>query len=83
MRGNIIQLDLTCKQLDEAIAQWKARNSAPRTNADRIRAMSDEELASTLGYCCPAEGAVPESDCDAFGNCTECWLKWLKQEVDE
>lgn len=58
----------------------------PKTNADRIRAMTDEELAEILsdgcchGLCdCPDNfkgmGETP-SDCKA------CWLDWLKQEVD-
>ena len=59
-----------------------------RTNADRIRAMSDEELAQmlnkaivchtlrSLGYChkCPLFGANP---CD-----TEGLLEWIKQPAE-
>ena len=37
------------------------------TNADRIRAMSDEELAEWLDRYCFQYG----------------WLEWLKQEVDD
>jgi hypothetical protein len=39
----------------------------PHTNADRIRQMSDEELAEWL-----------EEHCFQYG-----WLDWLKQEVEE
>ena len=44
----------------------------PMTNADRIRAMSDEELAKWLEY----EGG---------GACAEVcgWLKWLQQPAEE
>ena len=65
----------------------------PKTNADRIRAMSDEELAKNLynidnpdGYCrnlpeCDAlldtEGGIPEE------RCITCLLEWLKQPVEE
>ena len=53
-----------------------------QTNADRIRSMTDEELAEWFGnmiypecVCCPA---------DNDGWCEDCktkWLDWLKQEV--
>lgn len=44
----------------------------PMTNADRIRAMSDEELAKWLEY----EGG---------GACAEVcgWLNWLQQPAEE
>ena len=55
------------------------------TNADRIRSMSDEELAELFadndcGYCrihdfCFAKG------CQI--NCEDVWLDWLKQEVKD
>ena len=59
------------------------------TNADRIRAMSDEELAEYL-----AERSVAPSctgkchkDYEVYGElrtfCHNCWLDWLKQEVDD
>ena len=57
------------------------------TNADRLREMDDDELAWFIGYygcppntnnCCPKEFAgEDETDCEA------CWLKWLKEEVEE
>ncbi len=77
MRGNIIQLDLTSEQLNEAIAQWKARNSIPRTNADRIRAMSDEELARKISGL--------ESFALTCGSAMspEKWLEWLRKEARE
>lgn len=55
----------------------------PLTNADRIRSMTDEELAeflaktgdrtgkwSSINTTCPTE------------TCEDCWLSWLKEEVD-
>ena len=52
----------------------------PPTNADRIRAMSDEELSIWLAGktdCagCPKCG----EECDAW-TCDEAWLNWLKEE---
>ena len=53
-----------------------------QTNADKIRQMSDEELAeylnNELDACCgkPCDWNDPSTDCDT------CWLDWLKQEVE-
>lgn len=52
------------------------------TNADCIRAMTDEELAAWLSdmhdaVTCPNGGAI---DCNP--SCKRCWLDWLKEGVD-
>lgn len=57
-----------------------------QTNADRIRSMSDEELAEML--MCPAEYDINFSKtCDCRGemnrNCFECTKKWLQLEVEK
>lgn len=60
----------------------ECRGHIRMTNADRIRAMSDEELAELLrDTVCP----VVQSDtvCEWFGNCFNCWLDWLKQPVKD
>lgn len=56
-----------------------------RTNADRLRAMTDEELVEIFanndcGYCrihdfCFAKGSAI--------NCEDVWLDWLKQEAEK
>lgn len=54
----------------------------PVSNADRIRAMSDEELAGMLRSTgCP----LVRSDmaCKEFGSCRNCWLEYLKQPVKD
>lgn len=53
------------------------------TNADRIRSMSDEELA--MNMMCPNENGLGEIECDKSDNCNcyECLLKWLQSEVEE
>ena len=49
------------------------------TNAERIRNMTDEELAMRLeAYICKVVG-----ECEAGVNCIECTMNWLKQEVQE
>ena len=57
----------------------------PITNADRIRAMTDEKLADMLvdiGECdrrCPAKlGYCIFSD----SSCRSAWLDWLQQEAE-
>lgn len=55
------------------------------TRADKIRKMTDEELAKYLDYelagtvCLEAEGM----DCEYFSECWFCRLAWLKEEVDD
>ena len=52
----------------------------PQTNADRIRNMTDEELAEYLSnvHYCPTP-----SICDHTKECKECWLKWLRSPMEE
>lgn len=57
------------------------------TNADRIRAMSDEELAAflwniELGF---TNGGWCDCRCEEDGghSCTKCLAEWLKQPVKE
>ena len=53
-------------------------------NGDAIRAMTDEEIARTIGHGCPNDKV-----CDYMGKrittktCEKCWLDWLKQEVKD
>ena len=54
-----------------------------QTNADRIRSMSDEELAGYMSDVqtyggCPNHGA---QDCQE--DCSKCWLDWLRQEAQD
>lgn len=58
----------------------RARTVEP-TNADKIRSMTDEELASLFSdfrheHWCPPDAG----DCVEY--CTDCWLAWLKQEIN-
>lgn len=63
---------------------WNCPNQRKKqTNADRIRSMSDEELA--MNMMCPNENGLGEIECDKSDscNCYECILKWLQSEVEE
>ena len=44
------------------------------TNADKIRSMTDEELAEWISCNCVGDG---------YGNGAEDWLDWLRQEVPD
>lgn len=52
----------------------------PITNADRIRSMTDEELAEEMGT--TIDRCPPSSTICPKGGCQDCWLGWLKQEVE-
>ena len=52
-----------------------------KTNADRIRSMSDEELAKFVDgrRVCPPAGECPK----VFGgDCVDCWLEWLQKPAE-
>lgn len=54
-----------------------------QTNADRIRSMTDEELA--IHMMCPNDMGLAEIECDKSDscNCYECLLKWLRAESEK
>lgn len=58
-------------------------NSWKKTNADRLRSMTDEELAEWMAnkvdcqYCSVRSEWCTESE----ASCRTNWLDWLKQEV--
>lgn len=75
-----IACDMSCK-----------RYAKPVTNADRVRSMTDEELAELIGdnidcsICkndvfrtttCPGSLTADGKDC--YG----CWLAWLRKEAE-
>ena len=69
--------------------KWNAIRTKPITNADRIRAMTDEELAEFMNCgACPPGKDVSELCHDEDGGsvpdmCNLCWIGWLKQEAKE
>lgn len=58
----------------------RMRKEVPQTNGDRIRGMTDDELAEYLSevHYCPTP-----SPCDPTKNCKDCWTKWLRSPVEE
>lgn len=58
------------------------RRMKPVTNIEKIRAMTDKELADWLSiYCC--RNKTYDAHCETFGSCEACWLAWLNEEVTE
>lgn len=53
------------------------------SNADRIRAMSDEELAERIWskFGCP--NGKNHVTCGYVGDCKDCWMEWLQQPAKE
>ena len=74
-----------CKEPFDSALGCDARLAKPETNADRIRAMSDEELAEwlnrlhTLCECCSARERCGVVECDMV--CEQNILDWLRQPV--
>jgi hypothetical protein len=56
----------------------------PKTNADRIRAMSDEELAEEFHAIMLGWNEWCDYHCENRGDdgCDKCILKWLKQPAE-
>lgn len=54
----------------------------PCTNADRIRAMSDEELAKWFDRDASEPLWCVLSECPDYEECVKCILKWLKSPVE-
>jgi len=53
------------------------------TNADRIRSMTDEELAEWIvAHSCPVAVCNERLE-DNHVDCHSCWLEWLKAEAGE
>ena len=58
----------------------------PKTNSDRIRLMTDEELANAISdnidCACCNQFLKDKIDCSGDG-CPKAWIEWLKEEVKE
>lgn len=63
----------------------KCATCKPLTNGDKIRAMSDNELADVLSdNACCAECFLPvRCNLRAGETCKERWLTWLRSPVEE
>ena len=68
------------KEVDPCPGYDKCKQYKPNytTNADRIRAMNDDELAEYIA------GIIDDANSGSviYSNRTEEWLEWLKQPAD-
>lgn len=83
--------ELARRVLDEyeykgmTVRQWADRIANPKTRADNIRSMLDDELAELFAnkvdcqYCSVRSAWCTESE----SCCRTNWLEWLKQEVED
>ena len=81
----------------ENVLAWKdecfeiVKECRPQTNADRIRSMTDEELAKFLPIasnfiCQPTEECIGNTVTNHCGECErteECAMKWLRAESEK
>lgn len=59
----------------------KCPSYKPQTNADLVRAMTDEELAEFCIWMCPP-GYDETGSCEVDRErCYDCWLDWLRKEA--
>ena len=77
-----------CKKYsDDEVTSWcvqsPCKDEKP-SNADRIRAMTDEELADRImGFVrCEACEREFHIECNPFMTCRGVWLEWLKSPVE-
>ena len=77
----------SCKLNEGCVRVWKNREPVNcvsyypiKTNADRIREMSDEKLAAFIWEKTNIE-RCPDIQCED-DNCRGCWLRWLKQGAE-
>lgn len=64
----------------DVIKDFLRGNKKKQTNADRIRSMTDEELADAI--MCPAEFTGSDKVCDFSHECKDCTLAWLQRESE-
>lgn len=81
--GELYKIDIKVKFPTDGITV-PLSDFIKKTNADRIRAMTDEELAEMMahwncGYCKIHDYCFSQKGIE----CDEAWLDWLRKEADE
>ena len=67
----------------EDFARRLIDHSKPVTNAQKIRAMSDEELSKVIREPFCDKRTHEECTVSYRGNCNQCVLDWLQQPAEE
>ena len=72
------------KHNKECIPGETVYKEVPATNGDKIRAMSNEELATFFDSFSPCPPDAPECQIPSnIEQCRKCWLNWLNAEAKE
>ena len=77
-----MQIGYKVDECDYKDCPWRTE---PITNADRIRAMSDEELAEFIDRCEMNDIDYAKTFCDLCNGqyeCDQCRLDWLQQPAE-
>lgn len=89
MKCNTCQNERYCSDGNHELTRYGCTNNGfaayvPQTNADRIRGMTDEELADRImGYIrCEACEREFHIECNPLMTCRGVWLDWLKSPVE-
>lgn len=61
----------------ETCGNWIQKPEKPMTNADRIRAMRDEEQIKFFSMVSKAAGCPPANPMDCMDDCSQCWEIYL------
>ena len=87
---NVGKLDMKCINcnsyfsFNELYKQKIAEVIKPKTNADRIRAMTVTEMAEFMAkHNACLRPKRTNGECEEYYDCKYCWLDWLKQEATE
>ena len=65
-----------------AEAAQVGESERPKTNGDRVRAMSDEELTALLRKACNRMCIYGNSESCSIAKCKDGMLAWLRQEAE-
>ena len=83
----LVRVDMAIEDLKENKCEELNENDKPKTNADRIRGMSDEELTDLLNSslschdCCVCEYRNKKNCYYGGIYCKDHTLKWLQAEI--
>ena len=85
MNGHLTELPCPasgCPSFGDCLVEYE-KAQKPMTNADRIRSMSDEELARIFVKAPLCRASETKVDCRQTKSCLQCLTEWLKQPAEE
>lgn len=74
--------DLDISNVIDSMVNDAKKILSKQTNADRIRSMTDEELAEFLDDLCVVDAGFRCEECNDTLNCYVCYLEWLQSEAE-